>query len=100
MRAWGGQECPKKYHTNFIVIFLITREKIGLPVRIMNKNFTTTRPTSQACQLEEPDGQCFLLKTWFGKQREGEEEGGWTSSARESSLGSTGGSGGMIYGRN
>ena len=67
-------------------------EKIELQVKINHKSFNMTRPTLQACQ-------CFLLKTWFGKQREGEEEGGWTSSARESSLGSTGGSGGTIYGR-
>ena len=90
-----GEGPPQKFHSNFL-------DNIELPVKIRNKIFDMTRPTLQACQLGEPDGQCFLLKTWFGRQREGEgeEEGGWTSSARESSLGSTGGSGGTIYGRN
>ena len=46
VRAWGGQDSgvSQKKHKNFNVLFLITREKIEVPVKIGDKKFDMTRP--------------------------------------------------------
>ena len=44
VRAWGVEECPNKYHKNYIVIFLITGEKIELVQRIHDEKLKSSHP--------------------------------------------------------
>ena len=72
-RALGGQECPKKYHKNLIVIFLIKQEKIEASVK---KTFNLTRPFVK--QVGGPDNSSYswamnILSTggrWLKRHKE------------------------------
>ena len=66
VRAWGGQDSgvSEKKHKNFNVLFLITREKIEVPVKIGDKKFDMSmclEPFENFWNVPEPSKNCLNL---------------------------------------